>query len=118
MGANELVTKVVGDRYRIVRDIGHGGFGQTYLAEDINRFNEHCVLKELAPAAENQDSLDKAKELFAREAEVLYKLQHPQIPKFREWFTEPTRQSMFLVQDYADGPTYQDILRDLQNPKL
>jgi serine/threonine protein kinase, bacterial len=114
MGANELVTKVVGDRYRIVRDIGHGGFGQTYLAEDINRFNEHCVLKELAPAAENQDSLDKAKELFAREAEVLYKLQHPQIPKFREWFTEPTRQSMFLVQDYADGPTYQDILRDRQ----
>jgi serine/threonine protein kinase, bacterial len=114
MGANDLVAKVVGDRYRIVRDIGHGGFGQTYLAEDINRFNEHCVLKELAPAAENQDSLEKAKELFAREAEVLYKLQHPQIPKFREWFTEPTRQSMFLVQDYAEGPTYQDILRDRQ----
>ncbi len=114
MGANDLVAKVVGDRYRIVRDIGHGGFGQTYLAEDINRFNEHCVLKELAPAAENQDSLDKAKELFAREAEVLYRLQHPQIPKFREWFTEPARQSMFLVQDYADGPTYQDILRDRQ----
>lgn len=114
MGANDLVAKVVGDRYRIVRDIGHGGFGQTYLAEDINRFNEHCVLKELAPAAENQDSLDKAKELFAREAEVLYKLQHPQIPKFREWFTEPTRQSMFLVQDYAEGPTYQDILCDRQ----
>jgi serine/threonine protein kinase, bacterial len=112
MGANDLIEKVVGDRYRIVRDIGHGGFGQTYLAEDINRFNEHCVLKELAPAAENQDSLEKAKELFAREAEVLYKLQHPQIPKFREWFTEPTRQSMFLVQDYAEGPTYQEILRD------
>ena len=112
MEANDLIEKVVGDRYRIVRDIGHGGFGQTYLAEDINRFNERCVLKELAPAAENQDSLEKAKELFAREAEVLYKLQHPQIPKFREWFTEPTRQSMFLVQDYAEGPTYQDILRD------
>jgi serine/threonine protein kinase, bacterial len=112
MDANDLIEKVVGDRYRIVRDIGHGGFGQTYLAEDINRFNEHCVLKELAPAAENQDSLEKAKELFAREAEVLYKLQHPQIPKFREWFTEPTRQSMFLVQDYAEGPTYQEILRD------
>lgn len=112
MGANDLIEKIVGDRYRIVRDIGHGGFGQTYLAEDINRFNERCVLKELAPAAENQDSLEKAKELFAREAEVLYKLQHPQIPKFREWFTEPTRQSMFLVQDYAEGPTYQDILRD------
>lgn len=114
LDAHDLIEKVVGDRYRIVRDIGHGGFGRTYLAEDINRFNEYCVLKELAPAVENQDSLEKAKELFAREAEVLYRLQHPQIPKFREWFTEPTRQSMFLVQDYAEGPTYQDILRDRQ----
>ncbi len=107
-----MVGRVVGDRYRILRDIGHGGFGRTYLAEDSNRFNERCILKELAPSVENQDSLDKAKELFGREAEVLYKLQHPQIPRFREWFVEPTQQSMFLVQDYVEGPTYQDILRD------
>jgi serine/threonine protein kinase, bacterial len=112
--AKEMIERVVGDRYRILRDIGHGGFGQTYLAEDSNRFNEPCVLKELAPSAENQDTLDKAKELFAREAEVLYKLQHPQIPRFREWFVEPTRQSMFLVQDFVEGPTYQEILRDRQ----
>jgi serine/threonine protein kinase, bacterial len=112
--AKEMIERVVGDRYRILRDIGHGGFGQTYLAEDSNRFNEPCVLKELAPTAENQDTLEKAKELFAREAEVLYKLQHPQIPRFREWFIEPTRQSMFLVQDYVEGPTYQEILRDRQ----
>jgi serine/threonine protein kinase, bacterial len=106
-----LVERIVGDRYRIIRNIGHGGFGQTYLAEDINRFNEQCVLKELAPIAENQDSLEKAKQLFAREAEVLYKLQHSQIPRFREWFVEPDRQSMFLVQDYVEGPTYQEILQ-------
>jgi serine/threonine protein kinase, bacterial len=112
--SKEMIERVVGDRYRILRDIGHGGFGQTYLAEDSNRFNEPCVLKELAPSAENQDTLEKAKELFTREAEVLYKLQHPQIPRFREWFVEPTRQSMFLVQDYVEGPTYQEILRDRQ----
>lgn len=107
-----MIERIVGDRYRILRNIGYGGFGQTYLAEDSNRFNEICVLKELAPAAENQDGLEKAKELFAREAEVLYKLQHPQIPRFREWFIESTRQSLFLVQDYVEGPTYLDILRD------
>lgn len=118
MDGEETIERIVGDRYRILRDIGHGGFGKTYLAEDINRFNERCVLKELAPIAENQDSLEKAKELFSREAEVLYKLQHPQIPRFREWFIESTRQSMFLVQDYVEGPTYQDILRDRQNQSL
>ena len=108
----DVVGRIVGDRYRILRDIGHGGFGRTYLAEDSNRFNERCILKELAPSVENQETLDKAKELFGREAEVLYQLQHPQIPRFREWFVDPAQQSMFLVQDYVEGPTYQEILRD------
>jgi serine/threonine protein kinase, bacterial len=101
---------LVGDRYRIVKKLGHGGFGHTYLAEDINRFNETCVLKELAPAEGN--SLEKAQELFIREARVLYKLQHPQIPKFRESFVDGKRKSMFLVQEYVEGPTYEAILRD------
>jgi serine/threonine protein kinase, bacterial len=104
------VDGLIGDRYRIVKKLGHGGFGHTYLAEDINRFNERCVLKELAPAEGN--SLDKAKELFLREAQVLYKLQHPQIPHFRESFVDGKRQSMFLVQEYIEGPTYEAILRD------
>jgi serine/threonine protein kinase, bacterial len=104
------VDGLIGDRYRIVKKLGHGGFGHTYLAEDINRFNEHCVLKELAPAEGN--SLDKAKELFLREAQVLYKLQHPQIPHFRESFVDGKRQSLFLVQEYIEGPTYESILRD------
>jgi serine/threonine protein kinase, bacterial len=101
---------LVGDRYRIVKKLGHGGFGHTYLAEDINRFNETCVLKELAPAEGN--SLEKAQELFIREARVLYKLHHPQIPKFRESFVDAKRKSMFLVQEYVEGPTYEAILRD------
>jgi serine/threonine-protein kinase len=104
------VDGLIGDRYRIVKKLGHGGFGHTYLAEDINRFNERCVLKELAPAEGN--SLDKAKELFLREAQVLYKLQHPQIPHFRESFVDGKRQSLFLVQEYIEGPTYEAILRD------
>jgi serine/threonine protein kinase, bacterial len=69
-----------------------------------------CVLKELAPAEGN--SLEKAQELFIREARVLYKLHHPQIPKFRESFVDGKRKSMFLVQEYVEGPTYEAILRD------
>ena len=44
--SNNIVTgMILGARYRIVRELGHGGFGRTYLAEDLNRFNEPCVLK-------------------------------------------------------------------------
>ena len=34
---------ILGDRYKIVRQIGQGGFGRTYLAKDTHRYNEKCV---------------------------------------------------------------------------
>ena len=103
--------KIIGDRYRIMREIGRGGFGHTYLAEDTNRFDEPCVLKEFAPEISHPESIHKAKELFSREAKVLYRLEHPQIPKFREWFMDDKLHSLFLAQDYVTGPTYFALLQ-------
>jgi len=100
------------DRYRLVRELGHGGFGRTYLAEDTNRFRELCVLKQFAPKVQTPDALQKAEELFAREAGVLYQLQHPQIPRFRELFRvkNGNNEYVFLVQDYAEGENYRELL--------
>jgi len=105
---------IVGDRYRMVRELGHGGFGRTYLVEDINRFGEKCVLKEFAPKVQGTQSLKKAEELFAREAGVLYKLQHSQIPKFRELLRAKVGDAsrLFLVQDYVEGWTYSQLLQE------
>src|SRR4028119_2448301 len=104
--------QMLGSRYRIIRRLGQGGFGRTYLAEDFHRFNEPCVLKEFAPQVHGTYALQKAAELFEREAGVLYKLQHPQIPKFRELFrvSISDRGYLFLVQDYVPGQTYRFLL--------
>lgn len=111
---------ILGDRYRVVYELGHGGFGRTYLAEDVNRFNEACVLKEFAPQVQESYAIQKAEELFAREAGVLYKLQHPQIPRFRELFraTLEERDRLFLVQDYVEGSTYRQLLEIRQQQGL
>lgn len=95
-------------RYRILRELGRGGFGRTYLAEDINRYGERCVLKEFSPVVQST----KAEELFAREASMLYQLQHPQIPRFRELLRTDVsgNRFLFLVQDYIEGPTYEELL--------
>jgi len=100
------------NHYRIVRELGHGGFGRTYLAEDAHRFNEPCVLKEFAPQVQGSYALQKSEELFEREAGVLYKLQHNQIPRFREMFrvSISDRGYLFLVQDYVPGQTYRFLL--------
>ena len=111
---NHLTTGILlGDRYRIKAEIGQGGFGRTYLCEDINRFNELCVLKEFAPQVQGTALLTKAQELFEREAGVMYRLQHAQIPMFREMFrvNRAGVGQLFLVQDYVDGVNYQGLLR-------
>ncbi len=106
---------VLGNRYEVIRELGRGGFGRTYLAIDRNKFNEKCVLKEFAPQVKGQDLLQKAKELFEREAGVLYKLKHSQIPAFRELLRVDGLQaeSLFLVQDFVDGETYLHRLQQL-----
>jgi serine/threonine-protein kinase len=80
----------------------------------MNRFSELCVLKEFFPQVNDDASLQKAKQLFEREAGVLYQLNHPQIPQFRELLrVSPGAQGqgrIFLVQDYVEGPTYQALL--------
>ncbi|MBW4472840.1 MAG: serine/threonine protein kinase [Stenomitos rutilans HA7619-LM2] len=100
------------NRYRILSVLGQGGFGRTYLAEDQGRFNERCALKELIPAQGGAYALDKSKELFQREAQTLYQIQHPQIPQFRATFEEDQR--LFLVQDYVEGQTYRALLEQRQ----
>ncbi len=96
------------NRYQVLKVLGQGGFGRTYLAEDRNRFGEPCVLKELVPAMTDASSLAKAKDLFHREARILYGIQHPQVPKFSERFEQGNR--FFLVQEYIPGKTLRQIL--------
>ena len=102
----------VDSRYRILSQLGSGGFSRTYLAEDINRFNERCVLKEFAPQIKNAAALIKAQEMFEREAGALHRLKHDQIPKFHQILRSGDQDSecLFLVQDYIEGITYHQLL--------
>lgn len=101
-------STVLQSRYRILHLLGQGGFGRTYLAEDMGRFNERCAIKEFVPQQGADHFSGKATELFQREATVLYQIQHPQIPQFRATFEQDQR--LFLVQDYVEGTTYRDLL--------
>ncbi|MEH2292610.1 serine/threonine-protein kinase [Nostoc sp.] len=104
------VGTVLQNRYRIIQILGQGGFGRTYLAEDQRRFNELCAIKELIPTATEALAWENAQELFHREAAILYQIQHPQIPKFRERFEQDQR--LFLVEDYVAGQTYRTLLAE------
>ncbi|MGL5509758.1 MAG: protein kinase domain-containing protein, partial [Microcoleaceae cyanobacterium] len=107
---------ILGKRYRVIQAIGQGGFGKTYLAEDQHRFQELCILKQFAPQVQGDAARQKSQELFARESNILHKLQHPQIPRFKECFQENINNQLlfFLVQEYVDGYSYRQLLTDRQ----
>ena len=103
---------LINNRYQIERVIGQGGFGRTYLASDEQRFGELCVLKEFVPSTRAEYTVQKSRVLFETEAKVLYQINHPQIPEFLACFTEMGR--LFIVQEYIDGKTYSELLRERQ----
>ncbi|WP_323254464.1 serine/threonine protein kinase [Spirulina sp. CCNP1310] len=100
-----MLGQLLDGRYRIQSVLGAGGFGQTYLAEDLRRPGQpRCVVKHLHPASNDPDVLPTARRLFATEAEILEKLgNHPQLPRLLAYFE--TDQEFYLVQDFIDGLT-------------
>ncbi|MTJ10276.1 serine/threonine-protein kinase [Anabaena sp. UHCC 0204] len=101
---------ILRNRYRPVKPLGGGGFGKTYLAEDVDKLNEKCVIKQFAPQTQNTYALKKAKELFEQEAIQLKDLKHPQIPQLQAYFDEDD--CLYLIQDFIEG---ENLLIELAN---
>ncbi|MBW4494815.1 MAG: serine/threonine protein kinase [Oscillatoria princeps RMCB-10] len=99
------------ERYRAIRPIGEGGFGRTFLAVDEDRLNSRCVIKQFFPQFQGTVALQKATELFSREAVRLDELgEHPQIPDLLAFFEQDKR--LYLVQEFIDGPSLLQELRE------
>ncbi|GAB4341118.1 MAG: hypothetical protein Fur0042_02280 [Cyanophyceae cyanobacterium] len=101
---------ILHDRYQIQAKLGSGGFGQTYLAHDQHKDDHPCAVKEFSPLLQDAKLLEKAKELFIRETQVLQRINHPQVPKYLDSFEWDNR--LFLVQDYIEGSTYFNCFQD------
>src|SRR6476469_5452733 len=102
--------KPLGGRYKVLSKLGAGGFGQTFLAEDMH-LPDHpcCVVKQLKPQVTDANSLQTARRLFDTEAKVLYQLgSHDQIPRLMAHFEED--QEFYLVQEFINGASLSEEL--------
>jgi serine/threonine protein kinase len=116
------------DNYRIVEVINKGGFGEIFLAENTQS-KQRVILKKFAPDTHNPDHLQKAEELFIREAAILRRLHHPQIVKLLDNFTfmgknehgQGTKEYKFLVLEYIQGQNFNQLLtarKQLSEPEV
>ena len=100
-------TELSGGRYKIERPVAAGGMGAVYLAVDL-RFSRPCAVKEMLDDFQNDADRGQALEWFKREATLLLELNHPCIPRVRDFFVEDGRH--YLVMDFIDGRTLGDVL--------
>ncbi len=97
------IGQLLDRRYLITQILGTGGFGQTYLAEDTKRpGSPDCVVKQLWLSHSSPHTVQIARRLFEKEAEVLEKLgQNDQIPRLLAHFEEDNQ--FYLVEEYILG---------------
>jgi serine/threonine protein kinase, bacterial len=99
------------DRYQVIKPLGQGGFGATFLANDQGLPGEpSCVIKQLRPSGSAPHVLQMARELFEREAKTLGRIgNHPQVPRLLDYFED--HEQFYLVQEYISGDTLQEEVK-------
>ncbi len=116
-------------KYRIVRHLASGGFGNTY--EAVNEaFDAKCAIKEFFMSGVNHragDSLavevsnsamtytfDSAKKKFKKEAQRLYGIQNEHIVRVHDMFEE--NNTVYYVMDFIDGNSLNKIMKQQGHP--
>jgi serine/threonine protein kinase, bacterial len=100
------MTALLNNRYRIIKTLGRGGFGETYLTVDNHMpSGRKCVLKQLKPIVKQPKMPPWMKERFQREAAILEELGNgsSQIPQLYAYFSEGDK--FYLVQEWIEGLT-------------
>jgi serine/threonine protein kinase len=96
------------ERYQLQSQLGLNSGRQTWLAKDLETNGEFVVVKLLTFGGDVQWEDLK---LFEREAQVLKQLNHPRIPKYRDYFTIDDRSLWFgLVQEHIQGASLKELL--------
>ena len=110
-------------KYRIIKKLGQGGFGITYLAENTMLegkvaikeffFKEYCERNELTchvtvPTSNNRDTVQRFKQKFIKEAKTIFRLNHPNIVRILDVFEE--NDTAYYVMEYIEGESLSDMV--------
>jgi|SRR5579859_4994877 len=96
-------------RYRILEQVGEGGFGVIYKAEDLDDHRRLVAIKQINLSRLSPKQMIEVTDSFNREVGYLSQLKHDHIPRIHDYFTDP--EHWYVVMDYIEGETLEDKLK-------
>lgn len=104
---------ILRERYQLTNIVGRGGMGSVYRAKDLRLPGRLCAIKEVTPDLNLSLELrEQANQQFLQEASILAQLDHPNLPKVSDFFSDNNRD--YLIMDYVPG---QDLKQWLDNAR-
>ncbi len=101
-------TPLLQGRYRILTQVGKGGFGAVYRAEDMHDGGNIVAVKQIDLRGLTPQETIEATDAFNREVSLLSNLSHPNLPRTYDSFTDP--EHWYLVMDFIEGETLESYL--------
>lgn len=96
-------------RYLIVRTVGQGGMGAVYQGADTRLGGKAVAIKEMSDAGlPTPQQRQQAVAAFRQEAQMLARLDHPNLPRVSDFFTENGKH--YIVMELVEGETLADYL--------
>jgi len=99
---------VLSERYEIIRTIGQGGMGSVYLASDRRLAVKQWAVKEMVIAGNEFQDRAEVEKLFTDEAHILAQLDHPNLPRVMDFFSEGDKK--YLIMEYIEGDTLEKLV--------
>ncbi len=114
--AREAEERLVKERYRPVRQVGTGGFGAVYLAEDLLAGKKQVALKEIRLAGLSAQEMIEATDAFNREVSLLPGLRHGHLPRVYDHFTDA--QHWYVIMEFIAGETLESYVQKVPGWRL
>jgi serine/threonine protein kinase len=102
-------------RYRIIEQVGEGGFGVVYKAQDRKR-GRVVAIKQITLAALSPREIIDATDSYNRETTILPRLEHRNLPHLYDHFTDP--EHWYIVMEYIEGQTLEEALAEAKDGRL
>ena len=103
------------DRYRIVTQLGSGGMGKLYLADDT-RMNFPVVIKQMSHSYQTDEKLGYLEKRFLSEAQLLFRLKHRSLPRVVDYFNK--ERSSYIIMEYVAGENLSQFTAGKENARL